>query len=113
MAIKESKVCDFKVNGHAHEAPASVVFTGRIGTVELAGDFCEPHAKDFEAELIRLGLRIEGVRVDSKRRNHYIAHSGVPFTTQEAREWLIAQGYWRSKHGRIPQDLLDMYAQEH
>lgn len=51
--------------------------------------------------------------VDGKPRGTYTALSGRPFTTADARDWLIAQDIEVPAAGRISNELLALYAAAH
>lgn len=117
MAEHRTRICDWKEDKPdslvcGKEAPYDV--TAQIGKVILTGDFCKQHGDETIYRLRTIGGLVNGrVKVDSKPRNAYPTKQGEIVTSKDIREWAIAQGRVKSRHGRLSQDLIQEYLDTH
>lgn len=105
--------CRLVLAGRAHGAPATETFTAKLGSHTFEMDICDPCIAEFVTALRALGVRPSMALVDGKPRGTYTAHSGRPYTTAEARDWLVAEGHEVPVAGRISNELLELYAAAH
>lgn len=75
-------------------------------------DLCEDCARDYQVCFIARGARPAGARVDYKTRAAYITASGIPFTAEEARKWLVERDLAKPR-GRLSATQLQTYAEAH
>lgn len=93
--------------------PGDYHVTAIVGNTSYAADLCTQHLKEIQGKLATLGFIAVSQSVGRKRRNAYVGASGVPFSTREARDWLVAQGYTVQGKGRLSTDLLETYRVTH
>lgn len=116
MATSVITTCDFVASsdGGAHGVPASTRIEITLEGKKFEADLCDPCLHDLERSLLDLGLRPSIALVDGKPRGQYLTDSGVPFTTAEAREWLVENGYEvHPTVGRVSAEMLREYAASH
>lgn len=105
--------CRLVLAGRAHGAPSNETFQAKLGSHTFEMDICEECVPIFVTALRSLGVRPSMALVDGKPRGTYTALSGRPFTTADARDWLIAQDIEVPAAGRISNELLALYAAAH
>jgi len=89
-------------------------FEAKLGALTFDADFCTDHRAKFIKDMAAIGARASHALLGRKRRDVHIGKSGIPFSTSEARHWLIAKGIAVSAGpGRISQEHLDLYAKSH
>lgn len=115
MATSTIITCDLVRNGAgtAHGVPATARFEAILAGRHLEGDLCDECGPLLEEALVAMGIRPAIAFVDGKPRREYRTKSGARFTTSEAREWLLTQGYDVPAAGRIKDGLIQKYADEH
>lgn len=74
---------------------------------------CVDHESDLERELMNLGFELSSKTDEKKIRRTYVANSGTPFSGQEARDWLIDNGYDVKQGGRLSVAMIQAYAEAH
>lgn len=106
MAISVERVCD-KHRDRAVAAPTELRVSNTIWTT----DACEECTHGLMHSFMQLGFR----PAKSHIGNHapYVTATGKLFGTKEARTWLAQQGYQVSTAGRLPNELLRLYADAH
>jgi hypothetical protein len=112
MATKNVVTCDWKVSKtKTCGQPGRKQVALPLGRLTFRGDLCDEHEEGLKLALARIGLQ-PTTRVDSKERAAYVSKSGVPFSGQDARPWLIEQGL-AGPTGRLSVDAIEAYAQAH
>ncbi len=109
MAVTMTRTCDFTARC-TEPAVDSLQLT--FDGIAYATDVCAGHRDDLLAAITKLGFRPVASIVDGRRRDVYITASGEPFTTADARAWLIEQGL-ATERGRISREYLELYASKH
>lgn len=100
-------------DGTTHcRAAATTTLFATVGGVSFEQDLCEECAHESELALVARGARPAGARVDYKHRAAYLTASGVPFTAEEARAWLMKQGLAKPR-GRLSKVHLQAYSDAH
>lgn len=114
MAERTIYICDYPQGNGEHCGKEA---TGRVqaGTddTKLSGDYCDEHQGILFAEFQRMGMTFSSMKVGKRDRDTYTARSGRPFTTAQAREWLVSEGHTSRGTGRLSKRLLDLYAEQH
>ena len=106
--------CDYPVGEDVCGKEAANHFEAKFGPLSFDADFCAECRSKFIRDLTGIGAHASHALLGRKRRDVHIARSGIPFSTNEARKWLIEQGVAVSAGpGRISQEHLDMYAKAH
>jgi len=115
MSSRAVVTCDYPLpSGRACGKEADEHFEARLGALAFDADYCATHRKSFITALAKIGCAASAALLGRKRRDVHIGKSGIPFSTNEARQWLIAQGIAVSTGpGRISQEHLDLYAKAH
>ncbi len=114
MATVEQMIvtCDFtRRSGRVCGKGAPYVATATVGTDSFKLECCPEHHQDVKTALVKLGFQVTS-SVDSKPRKGYVAKSGLVFTAQDARPWLLEQGV-AAPTGRINTEQIEMYAEAH
>jgi hypothetical protein len=112
MAVKNVVTCDWKVpKRRTCGLPARRKVDLPVGRLNFHADLCDEHEEALRLALVRVGLQ-PTTRVDSKTRSAYVTNSGVPFSGQEARPWLIEQGL-AGPTGRLSVEAIEAYAAAH
>lgn len=113
--MNQSINCDFMVDGEpCGKIAIGQSFDGTIADVAYHMDFCEQHKRDAQKMLLAMGAKPSHVSVGRKRRAPHVAKSGTIFSTADARAWLIRNDYLSPEtKGRVAQELLDLYGENH
>lgn len=110
MATSVITTCDFQSHGVPAHTRIEITLEGK----KFEADLCDGCIPELERSLLGLGLRPSIALVDGKPRGQYLTESGIPFTTAEAREWLVANGYdVHPTVGRVSAEMLREYAAAH
>lgn len=111
MAVKVLQSCDYMNMECGKKAKAIELIVD--GIVHRA-DLCAEHRNEMFTMLQAMNLRPIGSIVNGKRVDVRIAKSGTPFTSADARVWLIEQGVLTgATSGRVSREHLDLYAANH
>lgn len=92
--------------------PSVTTLTASLRGRSFEQDLCDECARNYEIGLVARGARPAGARVDYKTRAAYITASGIPFTAEEARKWLVERDLAKPR-GRLSATQLQMYADAH
>ena len=103
-------VCDHP----SHDVDATAIGSVSIqdDTEQRVVDLCHEHM----AYAAKLDLFMWGqakAPATKKGLKQFTAASGALFTTAEAREWAYDRGVWPVAKGRLPNFVIEMYAEEH
>lgn len=119
MGIKSTVVCDYPLDSDEPMSDRGCPEPGRI-SVEIAvatrifrGDYCKKHAEKLQIRLQEVGMSPVSITNNSKIRAAYTGKSGLPFSGEEARAWLMENGYQVKPRGRLSVELLEIYADGH
>ena len=112
MARKEIVVCDWKdKKGQCGDA-ADRLFTGHLDEEKLSADLCGAHFDELTKILASHGIRI-ALRTSGRRQLGHVAKSGRAFSVEDARIWLLDQGYDVKPTGRLANHYVQLYAEKH
>lgn len=106
---RTSNITDQRCGKPARQAPHDWV----VDHAKIHGDFCDDHEVDLRNMLLGVGFTMEAKLVDHKPRHVHMGDSGQPFSTAEARAWLIEKGIIATAGGRVSRAHLRMYAETH
>lgn len=104
--------CDGKPGGVECRRPAVTQLAMTMRSRTYTMDLCDPCSIDIETFVVSRGANVTGANVDYKPRAAYVAASGVSFTAEEARPWLIERSL-ASSRGRLSKAQLQAYADAH
>lgn len=116
----ETLTCDLPIGrknirpcGETVEDAKPTVFV--IEGIEYEAHLCPPHKEGFiDAVGPYLAIASPTVqRSSGKVRKALRGRHGTPFTTREVREWARAQGREVPTAGRLPEPLMEEYADAH
>lgn len=111
MAVEMNHKCDF---AETCVTPAPYPIELTHADVVYRADVCPEHRDDFLETIRALGFRPIASLVQGKRRDVHVTASGKPFTSAEAREWLVSNGLKTgTAQGRISSEHLQLYANAH
>lgn len=104
--------CDYKLDGTTCGKPARHTIEALNSNRGFRVRACNEHIKLLESELLAMGFT-PFAKTGDKERKSYVSDSGVPFSTNEAREWLQKKGYDVPIAGRLSGTMLKVYAENH
>ena len=114
MTSRSVVTCDYPVSGSACGKHADNHFEAKLGALSFDADFCNDCRAKFIGELVVIGPHATHSLLGRKKRDVHIGRSGIPFSTSEARRWLLSEGIAVSTGpGRLSQEHLDLYAAQH
>lgn len=103
--------CDYS---KACPEPAVTTLELTFADVVYRADICDGHVEDMLKSVLKVGFRPTASIVDGKRRDVFVTSSGRPFTSAEARAWLVTQGLKEgTAKGRVSAEHLELYAAAH
>lgn len=108
--------CDYKVdNGEpCGKVALGQPLDGTIDGVSYHMDLCKECQPKAQRDLLGLGATPNAISVGRKRRTPHVAKSGTIFSTAQARIWLMDNDHLdRDAKGRVAQELLDLYGENH
>lgn len=114
----ETRSCDGEVTKGRTSVPCpgEVVAPNEqfsVGGKVYVLDLCQKHLDEFNTSFVRWIERSRrGEAVEQQVRKALRGRKG-PFTAKEAREWALAQGRDVSESGRLPQSIIEEYAETH
>ena len=111
MAVTMTLTCDYS---KACPEPAITTVELTFAEVVYRSDICDQHVEAMLQSVLKLGFRPIASLVDGKRRDVFVTSSGRPFTSAEARAWLVSQGLKEgTAKGRVSAEHLELYAAAH
>lgn len=105
------RLCDVD-DGCGKSAPHQV--EAKVDGVIYRADICDEHIAACQETMTLFGFQPVASEVGGKRRDVHVGASGKPFTTADARAWLIEQGLRNgAARGRVSAEHLQLYAEAH
>lgn len=118
MSEEVTRRCDFRIHsrGKYHKCDVRIPddepteFT--VDDNVYLGDLCEQHRLDLNSALapfIEVSKASLRQQVGKALRNAFAHYDGTKFTTADARQWLVENGYEVGQKGSIREDLIEDY----